>query len=149
VHEAALSDTAAVAEAIHEMLLELGGSSPPVAELREATRVFLEDEHAGVLLLAETPDGRLIGVLGASWQVAVRVPGPYALIQELWVSPQWRGRTVGADLLEDVCALVRERGMRRVEVGLPSERFAGLAATEAFYLGNDFAPIGTRMRRLL
>ena len=36
--------------------------------------------------------------------------------------------------------------MARIEVGLPRERFAGLDATAAFYLANDFTPLGARMR---
>lgn len=149
VRPAGHEDLQAVAEAIREMLLELGGSSPPVTDLLDAARALHEDERVGALLVAESSDGELVGALGASWQLAVRVPGRYALIQELWVRPRWRGKAVGADLLEGLCALAREQGIGRVEVGLPSERFAGLAATEAFYLAKDFAPIGVRMRRLL
>ena len=39
--------------------------------------------------------------------------------------------------------------MARVEVGLPRESFAGIRATEAFYLRNGFEPLGPRMRRML
>jgi hypothetical protein len=44
---------------------------------------------------------------------------------------------------------MRERSVDRVEVGLPSEHFEALAATEAFYLENGFAPLGPRMRQVL
>lgn len=150
VRPAELGDIQAVAEAIQEMLLELGGTSPPsVEELRDAARALVGDDRAGALLLAQATDGELVGVLGLSWQTAVRVPGRYGLIQELWVRPAWRGKAVGGDLLSALYELSRERGITRIEVGLPSERFAQLSATEAFYLSNEFAPIGTRMRRLL
>jgi GNAT superfamily N-acetyltransferase len=149
VRLAKIGDEQPAAEAVEEMLLELGGSSPSVDELREAARSLLEDGDAGALLLAQTGDGELVGMLGVSWQMAVRVPGRYGLIQELWVRPRWRGKAVGGDLLAALYELARERGVTRIEVGLPSERFAELPATEAFYLGNDFAPIGMRMRRLV
>ena len=41
------------------------------------------------------------------------------------------------------------RRIARIEVGLPQESFAGIRATEAFYVGNGFASLGIRMRRLL
>jgi GNAT superfamily N-acetyltransferase len=97
---------------------------------------------------AETPLA-VVGVLGVSWQTAIHAAGQYVLIQDLWVHPDWRGRGVGGDLLQTLFALAREREIERAEVGLPPARFAGLPATEAFYRGNGFAPLGARMRRVL
>lgn len=94
-------------------------------------------------------DGAIIGVLGASWQTAIHVPGRYALIQDLWVHRSWRGRAIGSGLLGALFELAHELRIARVEVGLPRERYAGLEATEAFYLGNGFTPLGPRMRRIL
>jgi GNAT superfamily N-acetyltransferase len=93
--------------------------------------------------------GAIVGVLAASWQTAIHVPGRYALIQDLWVAASHRGQAIGGALLDALFALARERAMARVEVGLPRESFAGIRATEAFYLHNGFAPLGARMRRLL
>ena len=61
------------------------------------------------------------------------MPGRYALIQDLWVHPSWRGRSVGGELLAAIFELAREQGMARVEVGLPRARFQGIRATEGFY----------------
>ncbi|MGH2854974.1 MAG: GNAT family N-acetyltransferase [Solirubrobacteraceae bacterium] len=91
----------------------------------------------------------VIGVLGVSWQTAIHAAGPYVLIQDLWVHPDWRGRGVGGGLLEALYALAHEREITRAEVGLPPARFAGLPATEAFYRDQGFAPLGARMRRVL
>ena len=71
------------------------------------------------------------------------------MIQDLWVDPDWRSRGVGAELVEAIVALARERGVGRIEVGLPRETFEAIEATEAFYLGNGFEHLGPRMRRLL
>ena len=100
------------------------------------------------MLVAEA-DADLVGVLAASWQMAIHVPGSYALIQDLWVAAGWRGRSVGRGLLEALFELRARKRFERVEVGLPRESFARFAATEAFYLGNGFTPNGPRMRRLL
>jgi GNAT superfamily N-acetyltransferase len=104
-----------------------------------------------VLLVAEAggEDDGIVGVLAASWQYAIHVPGRYGTIQDLWVHHAWRSKAIGRDLLEAFFDLAREEGAKRVEVGLPRDDFAKLGATEAFYLANGFVPLGPRMRRIL
>lgn len=148
VRLAGVDEAAAVAAAVRELLLELSGNSPSATELERATRALLEDPAAGTVLVAK--DGkRIVGVLSASWQIAIHVPGRYALIQDLWAHPSRRGEAIGRDLIESLFAIARERGITRVEVGLPSERFPGLRATEAFYSANGFTRLGPRMRQIL
>jgi GNAT superfamily N-acetyltransferase len=149
VRGAVARDIDGVGIAVEELLLELGGKPPFAVALRDTIRELIDDPQLGALLVAESADGSIVGFLGASWQTAVRIPGRYGLIQELWVRPDWRSRDVGAGLLAALSELAQERGIARIEVGLPSERFAELGATEAFYARNGFEPIGMRMRLLL
>ncbi len=149
VRPALARDVPSVVAAVAELLRELGGgASPPLSAMEAATRALLDDPRAGALLLAES-DGAIVGVLGASWPSAIHIPGRYALIQDLWVHPSWRGTGVGAGLLAALFELARKHGFPRVEVGLPGEGFAGLAATRRFYLANGFTPLGERMRQEL
>ena len=141
-------DVAAVAVAVERLLVELGGRRPPRTELEAEIRAALEDPSVGPLIVAEG-EGEIVGVLSASWQRALHVPGRYATIQDLWVDERWRSRRVGAGLVDALAALCEEQGVARIEVGLPRESFAAIRATEAFYLGNGFEQLGPRMRRLL
>lgn len=150
VRRAAGEDVPAVAGAVAELLFELSGKGPPPAKLEGATLELARDRGRGALLVAEAggEDG-IVGVLAASWQHAIHVPGRYGTIQDLWVHPDWRSRAVGRELLIAFFELAREEGAARVEVGLPRESFENIGATEAFYLANGFAPLGPRMRRKL
>jgi para-aminobenzoate synthetase len=141
-------DVAAAAAGIGALLDELGGEGPPAAELEAATHQLVEDPALGALLVAEAGT-EIVGVLAASWQHAVHVPGRYGVVQDLWVSPEWRSRAIGRDLLEALAVFAREQGIVRLEVGLPQDSFVAIEATRSFYLANDFAPLGPRMRRLL
>lgn len=143
-----VQDAPAVATAVRELLLELSGDAPPPHALERAAHALLEDPAAGAVLLAIDGE-QIVGVLSASWQLAIHVPGRYALIQDLWVAPDRRGAAIGRELLLALFDLAVEREIVRVEVGLPSERFAGLAATEAFYRSNGFSLLGPRMRQML
>jgi GNAT superfamily N-acetyltransferase len=142
------ADASDVVVAVQELLLELGSTPPPTPALEATVLELIEDERAGAVLLARVGED-VIGVLAASWQLAIHVPGHYATIQDLWVHPTWRSRAIGAELIDALVELARERGMARIEVGLPRESFAAIDATAAFYRRNDFAPLGPRMRRLL
>jgi GNAT superfamily N-acetyltransferase len=148
VRAATAEDAPAVAGAIEALLIELGGERPSAAALREAAQRLAEDPDAGALLIAED-DGRLVGVLAASWQYALHVPGRYGTIQDLWVHPEWRSRALGRELIGALVREAADAGVPRLEVGLPQESFAQLDATERFYRENDFKPLGPRMRRLL
>jgi GNAT superfamily N-acetyltransferase len=148
VRPAGDGDAAAVAAAVEALLVELGGRRPPRAELETEIRAVLADPGIGALLVADA-EGRIVGVLSASWQRALHVPGRYATIQDLWTDPDWRGRGVGAGLVDELADLCGAQGVARIEVGLPRESFDAIRATEAFYLGNGFEQLGPRMRRLL
>jgi GNAT superfamily N-acetyltransferase len=148
VRVACEEDVAEVAAAVTELLLELGATPPAMRDMQATTHSLVSDGDVGVVLVAEA-EGELVGVLAASWQTAIHVAGRYALIQDLWVHRSWRSRAIGADLLAALVDLAGGRQISRIEVGLPSERFAGLRATAAFYRANGFAPLGARMRRLI
>ena len=148
VREATLGEVPQVAAAVESLLVELGGRRPSPAEMEAEVRAIIEDPEVGTMLVADSPGG-IVGVLGASWCRAIHVPGRYAVIQDLWVHPEWRSRGVGAELVEAIVELCGERGVGRIEVGLPRESFEAIKATEAFYLGNEFEHLGPRMRRLL
>lgn len=141
-------DVEAVAAAVERLLVELGGRRPSRPDLEAEIRAALGDPGVGALIVAEA-EGEIVGVLSASWQRALHVPGRYATIQDLWVDEGWRSRRVGAGLVDALAALCEEQGVARIEVGLPRESFAAIRATEAFYLGNGFEQLGPRMRRLL
>jgi GNAT superfamily N-acetyltransferase len=148
IRAAGVGDVEAVARAVRELLVELGGTPPGSLEMQDAARALIKESEAGAVFVAQAGE-RLVGVIAASWQTAIHVPGPLAVIQDLWVDSEWRGQAIGAGLLDTLVALGRSRRIRRVEVGLPLDTFAGFAMTEAFYLGHGFRPNGPRMRRTL
>ncbi len=148
IRAATEEDAAGVAKAVEALLIELGGERPSTAALQEGARTLATDPRAGALLVAEY-EGTIVGILAASWQYAIHVPGHYGTIQDLWVHPEWRSRALGRELILALVRQATESGVPRLEVGLPQESFGQLAATERFYRENGFMPLGPRMRRLL
>ena len=142
------ADVAQVANAVAELLVELGATPPDRDAMQAATRALLDDRDAGIVLVADAHTG-LVGVLAASLQTAIHIPGRYALIQDLWVHPSSRSNHVGAALIAALVELARQAGIARLEVGLPRDSFAAIDATTAFYARNGFHTHGPRMRRVL
>jgi GNAT superfamily N-acetyltransferase len=148
VELASRADLGGVVVAVQELLLELGGTPPDALALQRAAAELIDDPGAGAVIVARS-GGEIVGVLAASWQLAIHVPGRYATIQDLWVHRAWRSRSVGAELIDALVDLVGDRDIARIEVGLPRESFSAIAATERFYRDNDFARLGPRMRRIV
>jgi ribosomal protein S18 acetylase RimI-like enzyme len=148
VAPASPEDVPGIVVAVQELLRELGSTPPPTPALEEVARELIADRNAGAVFIA-LADREIIGVLAASWQLAMHVPGRYATIQDLWVHPTWRSRAIGSKLIDALVEIAHARGMARIEVGLPRENFHAIRLTEAFYLDNGFTPLGPRMRRLL
>jgi GNAT superfamily N-acetyltransferase len=148
VRQADDGDVEGVTTAVESLLAELGGRMPSRAEMEAEVQALLDDPQGGSVLLAEA-DGEIVGVLTASWQRAIHVPGVYGTVQDLWVDEAWRSRGVGAELVEAIASQARTRGVSRLEVGLPRETFAAIASTQSFYRRNGFEHLGPRMRRLL
>jgi GNAT superfamily N-acetyltransferase len=170
VRPARPEDAAAIADAVGELLVELGASEPPShAAIEAEARAHIDDPALGIVLVAGTEptpavsshlsptiganceltgggDG-LVGVLTASWARAIQVPGRMLTIEVLWTRREWRDGGVGAALVEALAAAAAAAGVGRVEVGLPRESFGALRATERFYLANGFERLGPRMRR--
>ena len=148
VRAGTLEDVPAVVAAVSDLVVELGGRPPERSAAETSARELIEDPHLGCVIVAADREA-IVGVLAASWQTAIHAAGPYALIQDLWVRSDRRSGEVGSQLVEALISHVKSLGMRRIEVGLPSESFAALAATEAFYSKNEFELLGPRMRRLI
>ncbi len=149
VRQARPEDAAAVATGVAALLCELGATPPCHAEIEEEALAHIEDPTLGIVLIAVGDGGELVGVLTASWARAIQVPGRMLTIEVLWTRREWRGRAVGAGLVDALAPIAVDAGAARVEVGLPRESFDAIRATERFYLANGFERLGPRMRKAL
>jgi GNAT superfamily N-acetyltransferase len=167
VRPARPEDAAAVATGVAALLCELGATPPSHASIEAEARAHIDDPSLGIVLIATANatssqkrsdsegkcelagGGRLVGVLTASWARAIQIPGRMLTIEVLWTRREWRGRAVGAGLVEALGPIAVDAGAARVEVGLPRESFEALRATERFYVANGFERLGPRMRKAL
>ncbi len=148
VRQAGTGDLDAVLAAVLGLLRELTGDSRRElpAGTRDAACAFIRDRAVGTVLVATTAAGEVVGVLGASCQVAIRTGGRYLLIQELYVFPAHRGGGVGDRLIRHLVDDAIHRGVSLIEVGPPGSGFTYQSRTLDFYRNQGFTEVGPRMR---
>jgi GNAT superfamily N-acetyltransferase len=103
-----------VAALLHDFNAEFDTPSPGAALLAARLRALLGGDST-IALLAGDP---AIGVALVTLRPNVWYDGPVALLDELYVRPDLRGRGTGTALVGHACDLVRERGARLFEVNV-------------------------------
>lgn len=108
--------------------------APPTDALRQAIRTVIDNPHYGFILVAEGPDSKAAGVAYASSLLSFEHGGVSGWLEELYVTPAWRGRGIGSRLLEKVVSTAKEFGWRALdlEVDVDHERAISL------YLRHEF-----------
>jgi GNAT superfamily N-acetyltransferase len=110
-------DAEVVAGLLHDFNAEFDTPTPGVAVLAARLRALLPAGATIALLADEPPSGFALLTLRPN----VWYDGPVALLDELYVRPDVRGRGVGTALLQRAVALVRERGGRLMEINVDED----------------------------
>jgi GNAT superfamily N-acetyltransferase len=107
-------DAAVVAALLHDFNVEFDTPTPGADVLARRLDTLLRRRDTIALLAGEPATGVALVTLRPNlWY-----DGPVALLDELYVRPDLRGRGIGTALIERACALVRERGAELFEVNV-------------------------------
>ena len=103
-------------------------------DLRVVAQTVIADRRHGFMLVARAPDGSPIGVAYASSLLSLEHGGVSGWIEELYVSPQWRGQGIGSRLIEEVVSRAKEASWRALdlEVDATHQRAKALYARHQF-----------------
>jgi branched-chain amino acid aminotransferase len=148
ISPARAEDAALIVEAVRRLIEELT-AKPAIlpATAADACGRIIAGTAPGMIFLARSAEKHFLsGVIAASLQEAIHQGGAFAVIQELWVDPQFRSDGIGAALVEAVKTHCWTAGIAAIEVGLPRYTFTDLERTRAFYLRCGFNELGSRMR---
>lgn len=138
---ATIHDRDAAIDLVRALLVELGGTPAPAAEMAPAFERLVDDGSAGFIVLAED-GGRCVSVCTVSYVDALRTVGRYSIIQEMYVDPSVRSSGVGMDVLKFALEHATSRGCAIVELGTP---FHGDRQIQ-FYQRAGFTNVGARLR---
>ena len=126
---------------VRALLIELGGQPPPADDLFPVFDRLVTDIDAGFIVVGESASG-VVSVCTVSFLDAIRTRGRYAIIQEMFVEPEWRSTGVGMEVLRFALNHAVANGCQTVELGTP---FHGDRQIQ-FYRRAGFAEVGARLR---
>jgi GNAT superfamily N-acetyltransferase len=134
---------------VMRLLTELGEEGDEVGSL--ATEKVLQawkefSDHYSVFV-AKTGDGRIVGILTLTETFAIYANGNYGVIDEMYVTPEFRSKGVGKQLVEAAKQIGKEKGWARIDVTAPeSERWE---RTRKFYEKEGFGFTGPKLKFLI
>jgi GNAT superfamily N-acetyltransferase len=108
----------------------------PVADLRDVAHAVIGDSSHGFLLLALSKDTP-VGVAYAASHLSLEHGGMIGWLEELYVTPRWRGSGIGGRILTEVIARAQKLNWR----GLELEVVAGHERVVPLYLRHAFQPL--------
>jgi GNAT superfamily N-acetyltransferase len=110
-------------------------------EVQRGIEAVLEDERRGIILGAFDAN-TLVGVACISFIWPLEHGGLSAWLEELYVVPAYRGRKLGAELLEATLAQCKLRGCKAIDLEIEEDH----RQVESLYLRLGFKPIPSRKR---
>jgi GNAT superfamily N-acetyltransferase len=111
------SDSEVVAELLDAFNREFDTATPGVAVLSERLRALLAERDTFAVLGAHrSPEHAFVGVALVTLRPNVWHTGPVALLDELYVDPEHRGRGIGSVMIGAVEHEVRGRGGEVLEI---------------------------------
>jgi GNAT superfamily N-acetyltransferase len=124
-------------------LVSTGSGGSPHPRAGDALDLLLTQER-GQVVVAEDETG-ILGMATVTYNLAMRYGGEYCQLEELIVSPQARGKNVGAMLVQQTVDNAKSRGCGEFGLYL-------VESTEhnrPFYEKFGFEVVGTEMRQKL
>lgn len=130
---ATVEDAEQVGRLLHDFNTEFATSSPGVGVLATRLRDLLASDST-IAILAGQPS---LGVALVTMRSNVWYDGPVALLDELYVVPEHRGRGIGAAMLDVVVDMARDAGVELVEINVDE----GDAGARRFYERHGFSAV--------
>jgi len=101
---------AGAAQLLHDFNVEYGEPTPPPRTLAARLAELIGADQVTVLLARDRPAGAAVGVAVMRVQPSVWSRAQEVYLAELYVSPPWRGRGYGRELISEALRIAGERG---------------------------------------
>ena len=139
------SDLPIVKSMLEELYLELGEEKESITYLTTQLIADLLSEGKTSILKA-TLDREIIGILTLTESQAIYSGGKFGSIDEMYVKPGFRSRSVGELLVKTASEIGKAKGWNRIDVTGPTDENP---QTVNFYKRNGFVFTGPKLKRIL
>lgn len=122
-----VADAALLGRMLHEFNAEYDETEPSAELTGELAGPQLQSGEVAVLFAEDDGSEDPVGFAQLRFRLSLYSPGPDALLEELWVRPNARGRGLGRALLDAAMQLARDRGADRIELNTSTDDTAARA----------------------
>lgn len=131
------------------LLKELEGEEPEFEGI-ELEKVYRDMEDMGEkfnAFIVSAGSEEVVGIMTVMETFAIYAGGNYAVIDEMYVAPNYRCQGIGRKLIDALKEFARERKWQRIDVTAPPEE--KWKRTVDFYQKEGFVFTGPKMRLIL
>jgi len=134
---------------LSEIMERTGGQhfSVTVEETAELCRRLMEQGRYAAYLAFDAATDTAVGCMTLCEAHSLYAQGSFGIIQELYISPDYRSRNVGAELLERAVEHARTLGWKRLELCTPP--LPEFARALSFYEKHGFEVTGGRKMKVV
>jgi GNAT superfamily N-acetyltransferase len=129
---ASVDDAEEIAQLLHDFNSEFGEPTPDVAVLAARLRGLLSRDATFAIIAGEPAVGLALVTLRSN----VWYEGRVALLDEMYVVPQLRGRGIGSAIIQQLMATARGSGIDLIEINVDE----GDTDAQRFYERHGFSP---------
>lgn len=129
---ASVDDAEEIAQLLHDFNSEFGEPTPDVAVLAARLRGLLSRDATFAIIAGEPAVGLALVTLRSN----VWYEGRVALLDEMYVVPQLRGRGIGSAIIQQLMATSRGSGVDLIEINVDE----GDTDAQRFYERHGFSP---------
>jgi ribosomal protein S18 acetylase RimI-like enzyme len=129
---AAPADCRECAQLLADQLREHGIGSSTEHLVRILQDVAGADTGRGFLMLARADSGRVVGVAYVATILSAEHCGPVAWLEELYVTPDYRHRGIGAALVTSVLERAQKTGIVAVDLEVDADHTQAISLYQRF-----------------
>lgn len=142
VRLATRGDAPSIAGLLRRLMIDHGLAPATLPDLQRAAETVFATDRAWYLVAVA--DGEVIGALQLNERFSTWLGATYCYVEDFCVTPQWRGRGVGGQLLDEVAIWARQRQWARVDLDVSTS----LPASIRFYQRHGYRDTGSVLLRL-
>lgn len=144
VERATHKDIDSIIFLLKELYSELGEESESINYLNEEFLNHILNSEQTEIFLAKTSDHTLTGVLTLTESQSIYAGGTYALLDEMYIKPEFRSSGIGSSLIAKIKEMGKQRNWKRIDVTAPTEeRWKGASN---FYEKCGFVFTGSKLK---
>ncbi|MES2567455.1 MAG: GNAT family N-acetyltransferase [Bacteroidota bacterium] len=121
IERAAQKDIHSILLLLKELYSELGEEAESIKFLTEDFLKDMLNSTQTEIFLAKTPDHQVTGILTLTESQSIYAGGAYALLDEMFIIPQYRSSGIGSSFIEKMKEIGKQRNWKRIDVTAPSE----------------------------